>query len=223
MARPSRFLPAWGSAWRSHGLASIAFGLMDRCSGRGYSEEVDWCLPKPYQGSRLHWLRPASSITPAAGSTGRRTDRHGRYTSSMPTKPLSTSAILSTAPNDRLCCIEHPFGYAGARPSAHHSHGSPRARLRPRVSDLANLPGDPSRVDLSSSRRGPVRSSSPTTKDFAPHCSWEGGVYATVTAIVVRLQRYSHLQSRADSRAFSRVESRTPGEIHQPMYRERVF
>lgn len=203
-------------------------GLMDPVFGRGYSEEIDWCLRSHTMGYRSV-LAPStfvyhagSGITKAEGLIGDSDRTVAAHQAIIDHRyPLYTSQLIALSASSIIDGM-HERGLRRIILSAAHQQG-----YRLETSRLHQQPGDMSVVRFRIDPEG----SGPTIKaayegfeaDFAVG---EGGVLATVNAIVGRPPDEVRIFDRG--RVSSELEAEVGASdaipvLHRSPYRERVF
>lgn len=202
-------------------------GLMDPVFGRGYSEEIDWCLRSHLEGF-TSVLAPScfvyhagSGITKAEGLIGHGDHIVNAHQAIIDERyPLYRSQLLAFV--------------ASSIPSGLQERGLRRviltaARTRGyqlEVSRLANRPGD---IDQVRFVVEPDLSGAAITASFAGFQTsfdvGEGGVLPTVESIVGQAPQAIRIFSRgfASDRLLDELRDDQVPLVHQPPYRERVF
>ena len=138
MDRRSRYRRASDSAWRFRPRSINEVGLMDPVFGRGYSEEIDWCLRSHTMGYKSV-LAPScfvyhagSGITKVEGLVGDGDKTvHAHQAIIDQRYPLYTSQLIA------LVGLEHHRRHARARATADHHLGSTPAGIPTRDESAA--------------------------------------------------------------------------------------
>ncbi len=202
-------------------------GLMDPVFGRGYSEEIDWCLRSHLEGFQSV-LAPScfvyhagSGITKAEGMIGQGDPIVNAHQAIIDERyPLYRSQLMAFV--------------ASSIPAGLQERGLRRIILTAartlgyqlEVSRLANRPGDVDRVRfvIEPDENGAAINASyagfETSFDVG-----EGGVVPTVEAIVGQAPREIRIFSRGfeSDRLLQNLDADQIHLVHQPPYRERVF